>query len=150
MIVCLSTYISFFSVCLLIFIFCWFKIGRRLKAIRAMGTNINYSFHYRLFLLLTIQVSMTLQEDHYLLQTCLPIVFNFFPAGSCFILSLAKIQAGPFPFICSMMVTFAQIFDPMFTVYFVAEYKSFFISCLPKVWPTRILITLLHNILSFC
>lgn len=63
----------------------------------------------------------------------MPIVFNMFPAASCFILSLAQLQVGDFTYILSMIVTFAQICDPVFTVFFIAEYKSFFTRCLYKV-----------------
>lgn len=67
MVICLGSFITFFSVCFVIFIVCWFKIGRRLREIRNMGNHTNYSFQYKLFVLLSLQVGTLLfkrREDN--------------------------------------------------------------------------------------
>ena len=133
MAVCLGSFIAFLCTCCVIFIICWFKIGRRLREIRNVGGNhTNYNFQFKLFILLSLQVR-AIHSETTLFQTCMPIVFNIFPAASCFILSLAKVEVSDFPYVCAMIVTFAQICDPIFTIFFIAEYKNVFTRCLHKV-----------------
>ena len=139
MAVCLGSFIAFVCACCAIFIICWFKIGQRLRDIQTTdGSHPNYSFQYKLFILLSLQVRNAPSENQKVpFQTCMPIAFNIFPAAICFILSLAKVDAGDLPYVCAMIITFAQICDPIFTIFFIAEYKNFFTRCLHKVGHTR-------------